>query len=104
MMGQREDPTQRPVTPAVPRIERMSDGACWIWVGEHRMNRLVDDDNSTIYRIWRHMMDKSENDAAVYLTGIVHGLREAVVRDLSEALAEINRRREAGQEAWGAGH
>jgi hypothetical protein len=81
--------------PVTPRIELPADGSAEIWMGMRRVARLESGADALINRIYQHMLeDHGERDARVYLTGVIHGLREAVREQLIETVRQIRERRE----------
>lgn len=81
-----------------PRIETDGENAV-IWMEHRRVAALENGVHSMIYTIHQHMLEKhGKQDANVYLTGVIHGLREAVSADIGKTVREIQARRLGDQD------
>lgn len=69
-----------------PRIE-VRGGHAEIWMGDRRVARMAQGDRCAITLIYQHMLeDRGEADAALYLIGVIHGLREAAAERIVETI------------------
>jgi hypothetical protein len=93
------DDSGRPIAePVFPRIDVTGDGGAEIWMGMRKIARLEAGEEALVNRIYQHMReDHGEDDARVYLTGVIHGLREAALERMAETLQSAKETRERGE-------
>ena len=93
------DDAGKPVAePIFPRIDVTGDGSAEIWMGMRRVARLEAGEEAMVNRIYQHMQEEhGEHDARIYLTGVIHGLREAMLERLAETLQSAREVRERGE-------
>jgi hypothetical protein len=96
----RTDETGRAMAePVFPRIELTEDEGAEIWMGMRKIARLEAGQNALVNIIYQHMLeDHGEDEARIYLTGVVHGLREAMLEQLAETTEAVRESADRGAE------